>query len=236
MLWLCLVMNQGRYLKQSRRNVGHSSACEPFPVGSGLKDTFLSRKNYNPREELPYLDVAWLVGSASGSYFRKPAPDPFFTDQFQNSYGFGGLMQSRGIPHGPRARTHSLTLFLAEKTKKSSDWLYLSVIHQPFAISLRNAKEPSDGSNGCIASRLISKCCNNVLYINGSNPVKTGKQRGRARISWKLTVPCTNRAQMRWDKEKCRTIRPPLGGKFKYDSSELNRKLCRRALGADRAA
>jgi hypothetical protein len=29
-------------------------------------------------------------------------------------------------------------------------------VHQPLAIRLRNAKQPSDGSNGCNANRLLN--------------------------------------------------------------------------------
>jgi hypothetical protein len=53
-------MNQGRYFAIwiiSKGILTILAPCEPFPVGSGLKNAFLSGKNNNPREELPYLDV-----------------------------------------------------------------------------------------------------------------------------------------------------------------------------------
>jgi hypothetical protein len=68
------------HFESCRRNIDTSS-----PVGhfSGLwaQKHILSRKDHNPRDKLPYLDVTWLGGSASGSYFQKPAPVPLFTDR-----------------------------------------------------------------------------------------------------------------------------------------------------------
>jgi hypothetical protein len=57
--------------------------CLPFwVIFSGLwtQKHILSRKDYDTRDKLPYLDVTWLGGSASGSYSQKLAPVPLFTD------------------------------------------------------------------------------------------------------------------------------------------------------------
>jgi hypothetical protein len=59
----------------------------------------------------------------------------------------------------PDIHTHTQVHCLSLQYKITHQEFGRSAIHQPLAISLRNAKQPSDGSNGCSANRLIfSKC------------------------------------------------------------------------------
>jgi hypothetical protein len=69
MLWFYLVMNQGRYFAIAEGTLTLLAPCVTFS-GLWAQKHILSRKDHTPRDKLPYLDVTWLGGSASGSYFQ----------------------------------------------------------------------------------------------------------------------------------------------------------------------